>query len=221
MTGASIPEVTWDERMAARSPAVRRSRLRTMKQARMILDAARRLAGTSGDSFTTQELAKEAGVAVQTFYSYFASKDELLLAVIGDMLSDFCAQWAEAAKDLPDPIARLHFYITSTLGFLDGTGDELATTRFIVSTHSRLHRIFPDELAAAQQPFVDLLLTEIRAGVSAGLLDTDEQDWDAWFLLELIRSVYHHYTYATPSRKPEVKEQLWRFCLKAIGGSRQ
>jgi AcrR family transcriptional regulator len=34
---------------------------------------------------------KEAGVALQTFYRYFASKDELLLAVIADAMTEACA----------------------------------------------------------------------------------------------------------------------------------
>ena len=37
-----------------------------------------------GPNFTTQELVKEAGIALQTFYRYFGSKDHLHLAVIED-----------------------------------------------------------------------------------------------------------------------------------------
>ena len=80
-----------------------------------MLEAAGRLIHTKGDEFTTQELCAEAGVALQTFYRYFASKDELLLAVIGDAMTDACERWAEAAAELPDPLARLKYYLTSTL----------------------------------------------------------------------------------------------------------
>jgi TetR/AcrR family transcriptional regulator len=43
-----------------------------------IIDAARRLIIAQGSSFTTQDLIKEAGVALQTFYRHFAGKDQLL-----------------------------------------------------------------------------------------------------------------------------------------------
>ena len=59
-----------------------------------MLDAARTLIDAKGDDFTTQELAAEAGVALQTFYRYFSSKDELLLAVIGDAMVDAVERWS-------------------------------------------------------------------------------------------------------------------------------
>ena len=68
-----------------------------------MLDAARRLIDAKGDEFTTQELVAEAGVALQTFYRYFASKDELLLAVIGDAMTDACERWAEPRPNCPTP----------------------------------------------------------------------------------------------------------------------
>ncbi len=171
MTSSRVDPVIWAERVAARSPSVERARVRTVQQARMMIDAAKRLMREKGDSFTTQELAKEAGVALQTFYNYFASKDELLLAMIGDLLIESCAKWATAARELPDPLARLHFYITSTFDtLLDGEENDVSTAAFVAATHWRLHRIYPKELSAAQLPFVELLRGEIRAASVAGLL---------------------------------------------------
>jgi len=182
-----------------------------------MLDAALRLIREKGDAFTTQELVKEAGVALQTFYRYFASKDELLLAVIADAMTDACARWSEDARELPDPVARLHLYITAVIDVLDSEGGGGETARFVVSTRWRLHRVFPDELAEAEKPFVDLLLGEINAAVDAGLLRPADPKWAAWFIVELVRSVYHYYAFAP--RQPDVKDQLWEFCLTALGGT--
>jgi TetR/AcrR family transcriptional regulator len=205
-----------EERAAQRSAAVQRSRTRIANQVRLMLDAALRLIREKGDAFTTQELVKEAGVALQTFYRYFASKDELLLAVIADAMTDACARWSDAAGELGDPVERLHFYVTAVIDVLDSEGGGGETARFVVSTRWRLHRIFPDELAEAEKPFVDLLLGEIDAGVDAGLLRPADPKWAAWFIVELVRSVYHYYAYVP--RQPDVKEQLWEFCLTALGG---
>lgn len=199
---------------------MQRSRLRIAQQVRQMLDAARSLIQVKGDEFTTQELAAEAGVALQTFYRYFGSKDELLLAVIGDAMADACERWARAAADLPDPVARLKFFVSVTLERLAGDSRDAATTRFIVSTHWRLHRSFPKELAEAEKPFVDLLRGEVNAAVEAGLLKPSDPEWDSWFLAELVRSVYHHYAFAehTDDELELAKEHLWRFCLTALGG---
>ena len=76
---ATVARVTWAERAAERSPVVQRSRDRGVEQAKSIVAAARRLMESKGPSFTTQELIKEAGIALQTFYRYFPGKDYLLL----------------------------------------------------------------------------------------------------------------------------------------------
>jgi TetR/AcrR family transcriptional regulator len=217
MTGTSVPSESWVERAVERSAAVQRSRSRIANQVRLMLDAARQLIAANGGDFTTQDLVTEAGVALQTFYRYFASKDELLLAVIGDAMTEACGRWSATAEKLPDPMQRLRFYITAPLERLDGDG-----MRFIVSTHWHLHRIFPIELAEAERPFVDLLHAQISAAVDDGLLRTQSADWDAWFIVEMLRAVYHYYAYATSDHDDidDVKEKLWQFCRTALGASR-
>ena len=63
----------WAERAAERSPSVQRSRARSVQQARLIVDAARRLVAEKGENFTTQDLIKEAGVALQTVTQFVRS----------------------------------------------------------------------------------------------------------------------------------------------------
>ena len=218
MISTTISTVSWaEERAVERSAAVQRSRDRIAEQVRSMLDAARRLIEVKGDEFTTHDLVKEAGVALQTFYRYFASKDELLLAVIADAMREACTGWAEAAAEMADPLDRLHFYVTTIVARLQNDEQESATARFIVSTRWRLHRLFPKELAEAEKPFVDLLVSEVKAAADAGLITSPDPEWDSWFIAELIRSVYHHYAYADMPND-NVAEQLWRFCLAALGG---
>lgn len=220
MTSASITPVSWVDRAVERSAAVQRSRTRIAEQVRVMLDAARKLIAAKGDEFTTQDLVTEAGVALQTFYRYFSSKDELILAVIGDAMVDSCERLKQTAAELPDPLARLRFYIVATLERLDGDAGESGTSRFIVSTRWRLHRNFPQELAEAEKPFVDLLRDEVNAAIDAGLLNPPDPEWDSWFLTELVRAVYHYYAFAPQDEGEldQVKERLWRFCLTALGG---
>src|SRR5262245_55280532 len=80
-----------------------------------LLAAAHRLVLERGESFTTQELIKEADVALQTFYRHFGGKDQLLLAVIADLIEAHCRALEERASVLDDPVERLHLYIAETL----------------------------------------------------------------------------------------------------------
>ncbi len=195
-----------------------------MAQSKSIIDAARRLVRVKGDAFTTEELARESGIALQTFYNYFSSKDALLVAVIADVNAEAIQFWRKDAEHLPDPIARLRYYVFSSIGTLDGSGDDLDTARFIVSAHWRLHRVLPEELAAAERPFVDRLLAEIKKGQAAGqLTSAADPEVHAWLLAELIRSVYYCYAFgpSPTGSMASVKEDLWQFSLAALGGNQQ
>lgn len=192
-----------------------------MEQAQAIVDAARRLIGSKGASFTTQELVKEAGVALQTFYRYFASKDQLLLAVFEDLISEFCEGLRSQVAQMTDPVERLRFCVTIAARPRAGDGAEVAAPRFITSEHWRLQQEHPAEIALAISPFSDLVADEIENAVRAGSLRSSDPRSDAWHITQLVMAVFHHYAFAEAEQSTEeVAERLWRFCLSGLGGAR-
>ncbi len=201
-------------------PTARRScsaRARQIEQAHAIVAAARRLIGERGD-FTTQDLVKEAGVALQTFYRIFGGKDQLLLAVFEDLIAESCVEYEQAAADLPDPIARLHFYVEVTVGAVGETSSGIAP-RFVTAEHWRLHQLFPEEMAHATQHFADLVPRQLQLASDEGLLESNDPQRDAWYVTKLVMAVFHHYAYVEgPIDRPVIAEELWQFCLRALGG---
>ena len=216
---AATPAATsWAERVADRSETVQRSRARQIEQAEAIVAAARRLIAERGDQFTTQELVKEAGVALQTFYRIFGGKDQLLLAVFEDLIAESCAEYELAAADLPDPIVRLHYYVAVTVGSLADVGDGIGA-RFVTAEHWRLHQLFPEEMTHATQHFADLVARQLVLANDEGLLQVDDPERDAWYVTKLVMAVFHHYAYAEGSIDARATaEELWEFCLRALGG---
>jgi AcrR family transcriptional regulator len=218
MTSSAASSVPWAERLADRSESVQRTRARQVEQAQAIVAAARRLITERGDQFTTQELAKEAGVALQTFYRLFGGKDRLLLAVFEDLIAESCRDYEAAAASLPDPIARLHFYVTVTLESVSeatyGVGP-----RFVTAEHWRLHQLFPDEMAHATQHFTDLVERQLVLANEEGLLVSSDPSRDAWYVTKMVMAVFHHYAYAEPVDPQAIGEELWQFCLRALGGA--
>jgi TetR/AcrR family transcriptional regulator len=213
---ADLPD--WAERAADRSPAVQRSRARQMEQAAVIVHAARRLIAERGERFTTQELVKEAGVALQTFYRIFPSKDALLLTVFEDAIAGFCTLAEEAARALPDPVARLRFYVTGALQSLGDPSDSAVSPRFITAEHWRLHELYPTEMSRATQPFTDLVSQQVELAVAQGMLTSADPQQDAWFVTKLVIAVFHHYAFADATPDVDaIAERMWRFCLAALG----
>lgn len=211
--------MSWTERAADRSPLMQQWRSRNVRQLQTMVEAAKRLIARKGSGFTTQELAREAGVAVQTFYRHFGGKDQLLLATIEDLHATGAAGYERAARDLPDPLARLRYYVSAVLTSLDQTGPATSAAQFITAEHWRLHQLFPDEMTLAAQPLVDLFARELRAAREQGLVALPDIDQGANLMVMLVRAVYHQYAFARKDESAaELADRVWEFCLQGIGG---
>jgi AcrR family transcriptional regulator len=171
-----------------------------------------------GEHFTTQDLVREADVALQTFYRHFGGKDQLLIAVIGEMIDAHCESLAERAAGFDDPVERLHLYVTDTLSLV-GSGDATGG-RFITSQHWRLQQLHPEALAEANRPFADLVQRELEAARAAGRLAPRAPERDAWIINQLVMAVFHYYSFADDGGADTVADDVWQFCLGAVGGAR-
>lgn len=183
-----------------------------------LLAAAHRLVIEHGENFTTQDLIREADVALQTFYRHFGSKDQIFLAVVADLIEGHCDRLAAEGESLADPVERLRYYVRGTLATLANPGT--AGARFMTSQHWRLHQEYPDELAAANKPFADLVQAELEAGRDAGLLAPRDPALDAWVINKLVMAAFHHYAFVEDEvGAAAVADGVWAFCLAAVGGA--
>ena len=96
----------WQRRVVGRSldDARRRS---VDRGARLIRAAAKVLDRTNGETLTVQDVADEAGQSLRTLYQYFASKDDLLLAVYEEAMRTYARLIRAAIASLHDPVERL------------------------------------------------------------------------------------------------------------------
>lgn len=188
------------------------------KAATAILEAAHRLVEAKGESFTTQEVIQEAGVALWTFYHHYNGKDGLLLAVIADRIGGFCEVLAGQLDSITDPVERLRACVRSPLdGFFAGSAQ---VGRFITSEHWRLLQIDPDGVNAATRPYTDLVRGVLEEGEAAGALAPRDPERDAWAISKMVMSVFHHLAYAPADpRRETVAEDVWQFCLAGVGGA--
>ena len=212
--------MSWAERAADRSATVQRSRERSRQQAEQILDAAHRLIAVKGDQFTTQELAKDAGVALQTFYRCFQSKDELLLAVVEDIVSDAADKYRAEASLLPDPMSRLQYYVRTPLTSLEqNRSDPEATNffQFVVIQHWRLYQVFPHAAAGINRPLLALMADELQAAQDAGLVDVPDVGRAAAAIERLVTATYQHHAFTPDEDAQEAADEVWAFCLSGLG----
>ncbi len=171
-----------------------------------------------GGDFTIQELARQGGVSLQTFYRYFAGRDEVVLAVIEQRIAEACAFLRSGSMHLTEPVQRVKWYVETTLQLLGPNGGTPAG-KFFAAERYRLQQFYPQEIERAVGAFSAMLVPEIQAATEVGQLKSSDCERDARFVTQLVVSSFHNYTFSPEPPPPDLAAQVWDFCLTAMGGS--
>ncbi|KAA8890680.1 TetR/AcrR family transcriptional regulator [Nocardia colli] len=102
-------------KMPTTEQPTRRERLRTMTTTEITTIALRQMAADGPGAISLRGIAREMGMTARAIYSYFADRDDLITALIGD-LSTALADALETARDAvpaDDPGARLLAWCTA------------------------------------------------------------------------------------------------------------
>lgn len=172
-----------DERTARRAA---RTDARVQRRRRQILDAATEVMSRAGFHATAmQAVAERAGISVGLIYQYFGNKDDLLLAVIVDILEDFRDQVPAAiAAARDDPVARFEAGFRICCRVVDTKRDAVNLTYRESRTLSAegLERIKQLELQTAEP-----IRAVFQDGVAAGAF----RDVDARLVVQNLLLVAH------------------------------
>lgn len=155
----------WQRRVVDRSlnGAQRRS---IDRGARLIRAAAKVLERNNGESLTVQEVADEAGQSLRTLYQYFASKDDLLLAVFEEAMRTYARMISAAIAELEDPVERLAggLIASARMPALHG---KAGVDRGLSHLRLQLVSVQPDLVARSQEPVTAVFRDLVGAAVAA------------------------------------------------------
>jgi AcrR family transcriptional regulator len=148
---------------------------RTRLRRRQVLDAAARLMARAGfEAVSMQALAAEAEVSVGLIYQYFGGKQELLLAMVTDVLDSFAARVPaaiEAAGD--DPVRRIAAGFRAYCEVIDAHRHVAVLTYRESRTLSEAGR---EEIKRREVVTTEPLRAAISRAIEAGLIvDTDTE----------------------------------------------
>lgn len=152
-----------------RDPDAAARRTRAEQRSEQLLVAAARLMERSGSQVVPmQALAEEAGVSVGLIYRYFNNKDDLLLAVIVNVLDSLAVRVPAAVETAgPDPVERLATGFRAYCEVIDEHRQAaLLTYRESRSLTEQGRRKIMELEVQTSEPFRVLL----RDGIDAGLL---------------------------------------------------
>lgn len=94
------------------SPSTRPARADAVRNRRLLLDAAADAFAEHGTEVSIAEIAQRAGIAKGTVFRHFATKEDLLAAITGQMIDDLVAMGTRLS-DAEDPAAALLEFMTT------------------------------------------------------------------------------------------------------------
>jgi len=158
------------------------------------------------------DIVKTAGVAQGTFYLYFDSKDDALLAVverIGRAMMDEVAAHVDASASA---VEKMH-----ALGdVLSGYAAQPDALDIVTLMHLPENRALHDRLTEDLTPrLVPLVEAIVRQGVAEGVFRVSSVSAAAWFVLCGLQSVERAGT-AAPDM-PDALAGVVEFALRALG----
>jgi len=178
-----------------------------------LVSAAAALMGEHGVANTpVSAIVEAAGVAQGTFYLYFDSKDDVLVAV-AERVAEGVIEAAEAALDTDAPAEeQLRSFIDALAGFEQTPGAaELAEM-----LHRPENRLLHDRLEERMMPrLVPLMEAIVEQGVAEGAFDVADTDAAARFILGGLRGAE---LAGTPTTEmPRAMAAAAELALRALG----
>lgn len=186
---------------------------RTGKRAELATVAARVFVERGVARTAVSDIVKAAGIAQGTFYLYFESKDDLLVAVAERFVVDIGSA-LEASISGPEASApRRLRSLVAALGDLGSSPANLSMAEFL---HHRENQALHDRLTEplAERLFV-LVESIVAQGTAEGSMVVRESGPAAWFVLGGLQSVERA---GTPMAEvPAALDKALELALRALG----
>lgn len=194
---------------------------RTARRAELASAAARVFAERGVANTPVSEIVKAAGVAQGTFYLYFESKDDVVIAVAQHLVEEMVAR-IEAAAQRHDASTAEQRDASAVermlaLGNLLSTfrNDPSATELVAILHHPESHALHDRLAEKLVQQLVPLVESIVEQGVAEGTFDVKDTHAAAWFVLGGLQSTELMGT--PPDAMPAALAAATQLALRALG----
>jgi AcrR family transcriptional regulator len=183
-----------------------------------IIGAAWQVLEQSGfEGFKVQLVLRRAGVSARSFYSHFADKDALLIALLQDESARAAAILTSTVAKVPsdDPAGQVVTWISGVLG---AAVDPLRVRRArLFTTQQAVMRQFPGEAAAAMALLIEPLRGAIARGIATGVFPWADAERDAAMIRSLTGAELTRALGEPEASVDDVVNDVAGFALRALG----
>jgi AcrR family transcriptional regulator len=171
-----------------------------------LIDAARAVFAERGLNAEMKEIADRAGLGIGTIYRNFATKDELIAAIMDDLVQDATCQLREVMA-IPEPRIRLQ-------RMLDLAWHTVETHGALVLALGGGRDLRPECKPAPPTELIESLIGTVREGIAAGVFRDDlPADFVAYYLMAQFHSFL---TLATVMPVESLRANMSRLILGAL-----
>ena len=183
---------------------------------RFVAAATRLLQDKGNTDFTVQDVVDRSKMSIRTFYKYFESKEDLLIAVYQTVVArEAVPRLRERVEKFKDPVLRFKAYVESLVELTANTGP---VGRMLVNYQNRLAESRPDDLATAMKPQFALLVELIGDIARTHPLRRDLTVETAARLTHYtVLAAVHGRALGSDGAADIPARTLWQFCLSGMG----
>jgi AcrR family transcriptional regulator len=213
----------WRQRAVSRSLSAARSRAE--RRVQRLLDAAFELIDEKGTSeFTIQEVVDRSKQSLRGFYQYFDGKDELLFALLEEVIRESIEDIGAAVESESKPLERLRAFTIRLHEWCQPLGTQRkrgAHNRLPIGEFSlQLAVKDPERLAAVMAPISRMLVELLDAALAAGAVQLSDTRHAALLIQQTVMYGWLMNRLAGKTRRNVTAEDAWEFCLHGLRGRR-
>lgn len=207
---------SWEQRMLERS--LDSARVQALARSGEFVHAALALLEEEGSvEFTVQDVVQRSGGSLRRFYQLFSSKDDLVLALFEELITQLVEHIPATVHAGAPPLDRLEICVRTLWDFVRGEDAPPAKiVRSMAALHNQLAASRPDGLRLAWDPLRQLISGVIADGVADGSVRSDidgEELSDLFFDVSLAA---HIFAIGRIGSTHSRFDPLWAFCLGAL-----
>lgn len=206
----------WQRQSVDRS--LRSARARAHARSDRFVAAATELLQEKGTAdFTVQDVVERSRMSIRTFYKYFASKEDLLVAVSETVIAREAVPRLRASLDKHrDPLLRLRAFIECISELTDEATRPVA--RMLASHQNRLAESRPADLARAMRPLLGLLVELIEdVARTSPLANGLTAETAARLTHYVVLTALHARVFEAEGAADVTARMIWQFCLAGMG----
>ncbi|MDE0238230.1 MAG: TetR/AcrR family transcriptional regulator [bacterium] len=207
---------SWEQRMLERS--LDRARVQALARSGEFVHAALALLEEEESvDFTVQDVVQRSGGSLRRFYQLFSSKDDLLLALFEELITQLVEHIPATVLAGAPPLDRLEICVRTLWDFVRGQDAPSArVVRAMAALHNQLAVARPDGLRLAWDPLRQLISGIIADGVDDGSIRSDIEVEELSELFFDVSLASHLFALGRVGSAHSRFEGLWGFCLGAL-----